>query len=128
MAIDAQFQLAKGLAPSVVGVSVRVGSKPGTDSAYSFHAEMLAVIRLEEGAAAPPADKQLLHAGVTILFPFVRETIANMTMRGRFGPMWIKPINVQAMIESSPNTVEAKARATGKKSAKKKSLVQRSKK
>lgn len=104
--VDAQFQLIQGLAPSVIGVTVRVGTKAAADTAYKFHAEMMAIIRVDGSETSAPLDKQLLHSGVSILFPFVRETIANLTMRGRFGAMWIKPINVQAaveaMVESSP--------------------------
>lgn len=98
--VDAQFQLIQGLAPSVIGVTVRVGTKAATDTAYKFHAEMMAIIRVDGSELSAPLDKQLLHSGVSILFPFVRETIANLTMRGRFGAMWIKPINVQAAVEA----------------------------
>ena len=98
--VDAEFQLIHGLAPSVIGVTVRVATKPGADSAYNFHAEMMAIIRVDDGSVSSPPEAQLLHAGVSMLFPFVRETIANVTMRGRFGAMWMKPINVQAAIEN----------------------------
>lgn len=98
--VDAQFRLIQGLAPSVIGVTVRVETKADADTAYKFHAEMMAIIRVDGGEVSTPIDKQLLHSGVTILFPFVRETIANLTMRGRFGAMWIKPINFQTAIEA----------------------------
>ena len=28
-----------------------------------------------------------------MLYPFVRETLANITSRGRFGSIWLKPFN-----------------------------------
>lgn len=105
--VDAQFQLVHGLAPSVVGVTVRVATRDGVDGAYAFHAEMMAIIRVEDTRSGVPADSQLLQAGVTILFPFVRETIANMTMRGRFGATWIKPMNVQSILGAAPSPAQA---------------------
>lgn len=36
-----------------------------------------------------------------IIFPFVREAIGNLTSRGAYGPLWLPPINVVAMLEQS---------------------------
>jgi preprotein translocase subunit SecB len=33
-----------------------------------------------------------------VLFPFVREAVANITMRGRFGPVWLNPVNFGALV------------------------------
>lgn len=121
--VDAAFQLLHGLAPSVIGVTVRVATKPGAASAYIFHAEMMAIIRVDDGQESNPPHAQLLHAGVSMLFPFVREMIANVTMRGRFGAMWIKPINVQAAIENMrglPVASSSEARSQPKRRPKRK--------
>ncbi len=37
-----------------------------------------------------------LHgAGVRILFPYIRETVSNLTSRGVFGPVWLDPMDIQ---------------------------------
>jgi preprotein translocase subunit SecB len=38
--------------------------------------------------------------GGTILLPFLREVIANFTGRGRFGPVWVNPINFRAALQN----------------------------
>ena len=122
--VDAQFSLSRGLGPSLVGVTVRVQTKDDPTLVYRFHAELMAVIRVEGAALTPEVERNLLRTGVTILFPFVRENVANLTMRGRFGPMWIKPMNVQAALSSSApsaarlaNSETGQAHARPRKSA-----------
>jgi preprotein translocase subunit SecB len=121
--VDAQFSLSRGLGPSFVGVTVRVQTKDDPTLVYRFHAELMAVIRAEGATLTPDIERNLLRTGVTILFPFVRENVANLTMRGRFGPMWIKPINVQAALSSSePSAARLKSAESGQERAKSRKL------
>jgi hypothetical protein len=48
----------------------------------------------------------VINGGVSMVFPFVREAIANLTMRGRFGPVWIDPLNVQAIVADAQSIRE----------------------
>lgn len=100
--VDAQFSLTKGLGPSVVGVTVRVQTKDDPSLVYHFHAELMALIRVDGPELTPEMERSLLITGVNILFPFARENVANLTMRGRFGPMWIRPMNIQAALAAGP--------------------------
>lgn len=37
--------------------------------------------------------------GAAILFPYVREAVSSMTMKGSFGPIQLPPVNIVAMLE-----------------------------
>ena len=43
-------------------------------------------------------EAYLKSNGWALLFPFVREALANLTGRGRFGPIWMNPVNVLALV------------------------------
>jgi len=50
------------------------------------------------GRNSQTSDEELLefgtHAGIRILFPYIREIVSNVSSRGAFGPLWIDPINM----------------------------------
>ena len=52
-----------------------------------------------------PLRDFLAGPAVALLYPFVREAFANLTLRGRFGPVWLNPFNVRAMAEGLPDTI-----------------------
>ena len=80
-------------------VSVAVKSKEDDPNAfYHYAVEILAIISAEEGRENMPPSTYVQQVGAALLFPFLRETVANLTMRGRFGPVWLKPFNVRAAI------------------------------
>ena len=92
------------------GVRVSVGTRPeNTEAYYRFRVEYVALIQPILGEENMPATEYVAMAGATLLFPFLREAIANLTSRGHFGPLWLKPFNVQAAIATlSPSpTVQA---------------------
>lgn len=45
------------------------------------------------------SDRQLGEALATMVFPFLRETVASITGRSRFGPVWINPYNIHKAFE-----------------------------
>jgi hypothetical protein len=44
-----------------------------------------------------PLDRYFTTSGAALLYPFVRQVVADLTWRGRFGPVWLNPMNVAAM-------------------------------
>lgn len=42
-------------------------------------------------------EERLAITGATMAMPFVRELVANLSSRGRFGPTWVSPFNFAAM-------------------------------
>lgn len=72
-------------------ISVVVSSTPESASPYRFQLEMLGVMERLEGDT--DLREYLATAGPPTLYPFIREAVANITGRGRFGPIWLAPIN-----------------------------------
>lgn len=82
-------------------VRVRVASAPKSEGMYSFEVVMVALLRVDEQNSNMPLDRYVVVAGTTLLYPFVREAVANLTTRGRFGPVWLAPFNTQAAWKSA---------------------------
>ena len=76
-----------------------VGSDPNdTTHPYIFLVRMVvAVSATDAPSAVTPVGFAQANA-VALLVPFVREVIANLTMRGRFGPVWVNPVNLSAVL------------------------------
>ena len=55
-----------------------------------------------------------------MLMPMVRECIANLTMRGRFGALWLPPINFAETLQVSPEPTDAEPTPKAKRSKAKK--------
>lgn len=79
-------------------VSLTVGSAEGATSLYRFHVEMCAVV---EEASAPNMSLHdyVVRSGPPMLYPFAREVVASLTSKGRFGPIWLPPMNFVAIAE-----------------------------
>ena len=73
------------------------------DLLYNFDIEMAAVVGAVEGEENLDPLVYATGMGAPSLFPFLREAIANITGRGRFGPLWLKPMNFHAF---APKEVE----------------------
>jgi preprotein translocase subunit SecB len=69
------------------------------DALYDFHVKIAALIDQVDRTKWP--DNLLAEAVATMIFPFVRETVANLTQRGRFGPVWINPFNVREALHTA---------------------------
>lgn len=99
MNVDIQvFDLVQESGPPVAGVRVRVRSDPTSLHPYVFDVSMGAVIESEPGEENYKPKDYVVNAGAALLYPFVREMIANITQRGRFGAVWIPPFNVQLVM------------------------------
>lgn len=92
-------ELPAGPAAQVV-VNVTTSPAEGEDALYDFTVEMTAIIEKEADGPETPEPPVLLEIGATLLFPFVREAVSNLTGRGRFGPVWLNPFNVRAAIQA----------------------------
>jgi preprotein translocase subunit SecB len=79
-------------------VSVTVASTPDSEGLYSFDVEMIAIVELLPNANMP-IRQYLKQSGPPTLYPFIRETVASLSAKGRFGPVWIPPMNFAAIAE-----------------------------
>lgn len=64
---------------------------------YEFEVIVAATISVEDGAENMSIEEYVRGgAGRALLYPFAREAVANLTGRGRFGPLWLHPFNFMA--------------------------------
>jgi preprotein translocase subunit SecB len=88
-------------------IRLSAASKPESESLYTFDLVMTALIE-REGEGNMPLERYLFTSGGAMVVPFLREAVANLTGRGRFGPLWLKPINLHAVqtVESNGESVQ----------------------
>jgi preprotein translocase subunit SecB len=111
-----------------VQIEQKIAGKPGEQTAviglraftaenvellYSFSVEVVAIISTVAGEENLDPFEYANQMGPAAFFPFLREAIANLTMKGRFGPLWLKPINLVALggVQSAalPDTTQSEA-------------------
>jgi len=99
--ITLSFQV--GLTPDKTkGVlRVRAQTPEKANALYRFDLTMLALVEVKAGEANMPLEQYATVSGVSLLYPFLREAVANLTQRGRFGPVWLSPLNVAAVVEGA---------------------------
>ncbi len=68
---------------------------------YRFELTMAALVEVQAGHANLPLERYAAVSGMSLLYPFLREAVANLTQRGRFGPVWLSPLNVAAAVEGA---------------------------
>lgn len=91
---------------------VRVTATSGDGALYRFSVTYVVFygMELEEGETAPAdLDRRLMVTGTTMLFPYIREAVSNLTSRGRFGPSWLAPTNFNNLV---PNATPQEALAS----------------
>ena len=89
-------------------VLVRLTAKSAENAIYQFTVTYVLFYLTErevEDAALDDLDRRLLVTGSTMLFPFIRETVANLTGRGRFGPSWLAPANFNTLMPTPPEAL-----------------------
>lgn len=137
LATDVQVRLFEGTLGSgeedlgrvIAGVSVRVLTKDtNPPPLYTFDVAMTALVIADTPEPTLPPLDFVGQAGFATLFPFLREAVANLTMRGRFGPIWLRPTNIQSTVagaiaeirqhqggDSGPRAIKAPGRSSSKR-------------
>jgi len=101
--------LPENAAPKITGFDTEVSLKEMGDrgicqvilsthpgSSYELKLGMTALVRVIPGQENMTIREYLASGNcVAALFPFLREAIANITGRGRFGPVFLDPINIR---------------------------------
>ena len=93
--------------PNIAGIAVRVNTRPEDEPLYLFSVELMAVIGAERGQENMAPFDYVATLGASMLFPFIREAVGNLTMRGRFGPVWLKPINIHLALKKAEESARA---------------------
>lgn len=82
---------------AAAGLLIRVSTNDADQPVYRFDVTMVLVVQADPARPNLGALEYVTTAGVSALFPFVREAVANITGRGRFGTVYLRPINVQVV-------------------------------
>jgi preprotein translocase subunit SecB len=94
---------------SAAQIRVRVTTDPNDGAEgvlYDFAVEYAGLIDQIDPEQLSEAD--LVQAVATMVFPFVRESVANLTTRGRFGPVWLNPFSVAGAIRKMRESYQAR--------------------
>jgi len=91
-----------GLAPGekTAFVRIRAHTKSEDRPLYSFDVTMMALLSVTEGQENVPLKDYVRGAAPAMLYPFVREAVAGLTWRGRFGPVWLAPFNITTVLSA----------------------------
>lgn len=82
------------------------------DAPYSFAVSYIVLIQMR-GHRPENLSERLAATGGGFLMPFVREVVANLTGKGRFGPVWLPPVNFNRAL-NDPKTARTGKAASAK--------------
>ena len=88
-------------------VGVRASTPEDPDALYSVSVEVAMIVTAIPGQENLDPFEYAQQMGPAALFPFVREAVASLTMKGRFGALWLKPYNLVAGLPTSSGTTPA---------------------
>lgn len=82
------------------------------ESPYAYDVIYTALLTVDYENQPAPADLEprLIATGGTMAFPFVRELVANLTSRAKFGTSWVAPVNFDKL-EVGPRSAAPAAAA-----------------
>jgi preprotein translocase subunit SecB len=86
-------------------IRVRAQTKPEQSPLYMFDVVMTALVEVQEGHENMPMTQYVRTSGPAMVYAFVRQMVADLTWRGRFGPLWLSPVNLVAMTDQPPREV-----------------------
>jgi len=105
---------------------LRVNTLPENRPFYEFEVAMVALITVDEAAPNIPLAQYVHTMGAPLLYPFMRQVVADLTWRGRFGPVWLNPINLTAKAATVPPQPTAKGHRPSRASKRKRARVGKS--
>ncbi len=80
-------------------VKIVVATDNEKNPLYRFAVEMTGIIENDSASNQEAAKDYLIRSGAFMMYPFLREFVANLTTRGRFGPVWLRPMNFKVVAE-----------------------------
>jgi preprotein translocase subunit SecB len=99
---EIEITLEAGLRPDGKAGLLRLTAftKPDAKALYRVSVKMIGVFEQQSGSENMPMSDFIGDWAPALLFPFLREAFANITGRGRFGPVWLNPINARAFSQA----------------------------
>jgi preprotein translocase subunit SecB len=100
--VQMQVELIRGDVVNTYAVTLRINLDTPT-SQYVGSLAYAALLSLDLEGEAPPENYEqvLMISGATMVFPYCRELVTNLTTRARFGPVWLAPTNFSHLIANT---------------------------
>ena len=92
--LDVGFEMALSEDEAAGYLRVTIRTDPANQPLYSLRVSMTMLVRREGDPGKLTLQTYLADVAPATLYPFVREAVANLTQRGRFGPVWLKPLDI----------------------------------
>ena len=94
---DLRVSMQAGVPPNERAGILRVSVATRDDATllYRFSVTMVGLFEQRPGEETMPIREFIQGPAISMLFPFIREAVASLTGRGRFGPVWLNPFNAQ---------------------------------
>lgn len=110
---ELEISLEGGTSPDgnhgLIRMHVRTNQK--SPAYYVFDVTMTALLSIDAAHPNMQLPEYFATSGAALLYPFMRETVASITGRGRFGPLWLRPLNLtQVKINLAPRDAVQAAR------------------
>lgn len=99
---NVQVEVVRGKEADRVAVRLRFNSVPENPD-YSFAISYVIILQME-GIAKPEMERAIAITGATMLYPYVRELLNNLSGRARFGQVVAHPVNFNAVIPEKGTT------------------------
>lgn len=96
---------------ALVGIQVSTIADEVRPPRYNIRVAVVGIVEVDDEPNLEP-DEYALTAGASLLYPFLREIVANLTMRGRFGPIWLKPFNMKLAVHEILHAARSGSGAT----------------
>jgi len=102
-------KLEEGMYEVILGISVKVNILPNKEAAqdktisgetaFIIEIKQAGVFRLDGAISSEQIDYVLATAAPNILFPYAREAVTNLVLKGGFPQLVLPPINFESMYQ-----------------------------
>ena len=121
--IDLQFAFGITGDESKGIIHAKASTKPENKPSYVLDLTMTALIERDPEFQNMTINEYVEISAIPLMISFLRQAVADITLRGRFGPVWLNPINLRVSLSAGPTREVSRKKKTTrrKKSVKKKS-------
>lgn len=82
-------------------VVVSIATAPDPPPLYNIRLDMIGLLEADAGAPNLALKEYAAKMAPAMMYPFVREAVYSLTVKGRFGPIFLAPLNVGAVMSKA---------------------------
>jgi len=113
IAVELGLEFARAADGSSALLRATVTTNESAQPIYIFSISLVGIVERDAAAQNIEPEEYVAQFGHALMFPFVREAVASITGRGRFGPVWLKPVNLTALGEDGSVTAKRESAGQG---------------